>query len=262
MPTISVITPIYDPVPSQLTEAYDSLRDQELPVGWELEWLLQEDGKTGAARDILPEEAWIKHESGRHGGVAICRNLALSRAHGEFIKNLDQDDILTPGVLSRDIDVLTSNPDVGWTTSRVLDLLPDGSKVGFEGDPPAGRLAPGVVREQWRTHDYRLPVHPTTICIRRSLAVALGGWMAVPGSDDTGLLVAASTLSPGWFTSEVGLLYRKWPGQVSASDAHTEPVEWTSRMQLIDQRAEALEALSADTPPAELGKGAYVRKTP
>lgn len=68
--------------------------------------------------------------------------------------------------------------------------------------------------------------------------------MAVPGSDDTGLLVAASTLSPGWFFSEVGLLYRKWPGQVSANDAHTEPVEWTSRMELIDQRAEALATMS------------------
>lgn len=263
MPTISVITPSYAPVSSQLTEAYDSLRSQELPEDWELEWVVQEDGKTGAAQEILPTEDWITHGTGRRGGVAICRNLALSRARGELIKNLDQDDVLTPGVLSRDIDVLTSSSEVQWTTSRVLDLLPDGSTVGFEADPPPGRLEPGFVRQHWRNHNYRLPVHPTTICIRRSLAVALGGWMAVPGSDDTGLLVAASAISPGWFSPEPGLLYRKWPGQVSASDAHTEPVEWTARMQLIDQRADALEAdAELDTRAKHHEKDTGMRKTP
>ncbi|MGH3097915.1 MAG: glycosyltransferase family 2 protein [Streptosporangiales bacterium] len=240
MATISIITPVYGPEPSHLVEAYESIASQELPDGWSLEWLVQEDGQSGVAQEILPDHDWIIHGTGRRGGVAICRNLALSRARGELIKNFDQDDVFTPGVLRRDIDVLSTESDVQWTTSRVLDLLPDGSTEGFPNDPPAGRLAPGVVREHWRTHDYRLPVHPTTMCVRRPLVVALGGWMAVPGSDDTGLLVAASMISTGWFSSEVGLLYRKWPGQVTASETHTEPVEWHARMQLIDQRAEEL----------------------
>ena len=48
-------------------------------------------------------------------------------------------------------------------------------------------------------------VHPTSLCIRCPLAVALGGWMAVPSSEDTGLLIAASVLTTGWFTES----YRK-----------------------------------------------------
>lgn len=241
MPTLSVITPVYDPVPSQLRAAYDSLASQELPTGWGIEWLVQEDSRTGIAETILPKHDWITHGSGRHSGVAMCRNLALSRANGDLIKNLDDDDILTPGVLARDINVLVSNPDIGWTTSRVLDLLPDGSTVGFPNDPEHGRLPPGVVRRHWRTHNYRLPVHPTTVCMRKPLAVALGGWMAVPGSDDSGLLVAASVVSTGWFTSDVGLYYRKHPNQVTADADHLEPIEWNARMELIDQRAEALQ---------------------
>jgi hypothetical protein len=120
--------------------------------------------------------------TGRHAGVAITRNLALARARGELVKNLDQDDILAPGVLGRDIGVLAADPSIGWTTTRVLDLMPDGSTVGLNDDPSAGPIPPGFVVRHWTEHNYRLPVHPTSICIRRDLAVSLGGWMAVPGS--------------------------------------------------------------------------------
>ncbi len=242
MAMISVITPVYKPEPDHLLAAYESLRTQELSDGWEWEWLVQEDGRTNVAREILPSDQRIVFGDGRPNGVAITRNLALSRAHGELVKNLDQDDVLTAGVLARDIEVFNS-ADVQWTTSRVLDLLPDGSTVGFEGDPPAGKLTGTSVVDHWRSHNFRLAVHPTTICIRRPLAVALGGWMAVPGSDDTGLLIAASVVSTGYFREEVGLLYRKWPGQATASDAHTEPVEWNARMKLISERAHYLSEL-------------------
>lgn len=237
---LSVITPVHEPVAEHLLAAYESLRQQEMPRGWEWEWVVQEDGTRGAAEGLLPSDSRIRFGCGRRGGVAITRNLGLSRCSGSLVKNLDQDDILCAGVLARDVTVLAEHVDVGWATSRALDLLPDGSTVGVADSLPAGRLEPGVVVEHWRTHDYRLPVHPTTICIRRRLAVALGGWMAVPGSDDTGLLIAASVVSAGYFHGEVGLLYRRWPGQGSAQAAHTESVEWTSRMRLIDDRAHYL----------------------
>lgn len=244
MRMISVITPVFQPEPGHLAQAYRSLAAQELPDGWAWEWLVQEDGRTGVAEEVLPSDERISHGSGRHGGVAITRNLALSRARGELVKNLDQDDLLMPGVLARDIAAITGDDRVRWTTSRVLDLLPGGELVGFDGDPPHGLLEPGVVLDHWRRNDFRLPVHPTTLCIERDLAVMLGGWMAVPGSDDTGLLIAASVLTCGFFDSTVGLHYRKWPGQGSAAGSeHYETVEWNARMKLIDERAAALQSL-------------------
>lgn len=243
MPLISIVTPSYDPVPDHLLAAYESVRSQRLPDGWEVEWVIQEDGATGAAMEILPRDPIVTFAMGRRGGVALTRNLALARSRGELIKNLDHDDVLMPDVLMRDVGVLAADPLVRWTTSRVLDLLPDGSTVAFDSDPPGGRLEPGFVYEYWRRNNYRLPVHPTTICVRRELAVALGGWMGIPGSDDTGLLVPASVISHGWFHSEVGLLYRKWPGQETARTEHYAELEWNLRMRLVEERAEAVRAL-------------------
>ena len=246
MNVVSVITPVHRPVKEQLVAAYESLRDQELPPNWRWEWILQEDGASGEAQRFLPDDDNIIHGANRHLGVPLTRNLALSRASGALIKNLDQDDMLTPGTLDRDIAALASRPYVGWTTSRVLDLMPDGSMIGLDNDPPAGELQRGSILEHWRTHNYRLPVHPTTLCIRRHLAVALGGWMAIPGSDDTGLLVAASVASTGYFHGNVGLLYRKWSGQASARAVHTEQIEWRLRMHLIEERACLLTQLWPD----------------
>ena len=66
-----------------------------MPRGWRWEWLVQEDGATGVARDILPaDDERIVFGTGRRGGVAITRSLALARARGDLVKNLDQDDIL------------------------------------------------------------------------------------------------------------------------------------------------------------------------
>ena len=94
MNVLSLITPVYQPVPEQLNEAYKSLCDQELPTGWEWEWVVQEDGDSGVAAEILPnDDPRIAFGAGRHGGVAITRNLALSRVRGDLVKTFDQDDV-------------------------------------------------------------------------------------------------------------------------------------------------------------------------
>jgi hypothetical protein len=98
--------------------------------------------------------------------------------------------------------------------------------------------------DHWRSHQYRAQVHPATLCIRRDLLLALGGWMALPASGDTGLLLAASTIRAGYFIAKPGLLYRKWPGQMTSQNAHT--TEWPARMHIIQSRAEALTALWND----------------
>lgn len=242
---ISVITATYDPEPDYLMAAWESVRTQQLPESWTLQWVVQEDGRQArAARDILPAHPLIHLESGRRGGVAITRNLGLARSGGELVKTLDQDDILTPGALARDIAVLTQHPHVGWVTSPALDLLPDDSTRAAPSPYAPGAIPAGELVRYWRDNNHYLAVHPATMCLRRTLAVAVGGWMAVPGSDDTGLLIAASVIAAGWLLERPGLLYRRWDGQVSAPGSpHYEPVERGHRMRLISDRADALAAL-------------------
>lgn len=236
---VSVITPVHKPSVAYLPEAYASLTGQKMPDGWDWQWLVQEDGQDGILTGLFADDR-VSLGAGRSGGPGVTRTLALARAEGDLIKVLDADDQLTPGALARDIAALEEQPRIGWTTSRVLDLLPDGSTVGFPADPPPGLIHRGDVLTFWKANDYRASVHPATLCIRRDLLLALGGWMALPASEDTGLLIAASVVTDGWFIPDPGLLYRKWPGQVTSQATHREPVEHSARMRLIEQRARVL----------------------
>jgi len=251
---ISVVTAVHAPAMRYLGDAYTSLASQVLPDGWDWQWVVQEDGTTGEALTHLPNDDRISVGVGRPLGQGIARTVALSRADGSLIRVLDSDDQLTPDALAREIDVFRDFPRTGWTTCRVLDLLPDGTTAGFEGDPPAGKIERGAVLAYWREHNYRASVHPATLCMRRELLVALGGWMALPAGEDTGLLLALSAVSDGYFVPEPGMFYRKWPGQVTAQAAHTEPGEWKARNRIIDERAETLGRMFAGNEFAKLGE--------
>lgn len=246
MPIISIVTPVYGEASARfLSDAYASIVAQELPAGWEWEWVIQEDDEDGPASQFVPTGgARIRFSTGRHGGPGVARTLALAHSKGALIRCLDADDQLTAGALAREIKAL-EDPSIGWTTCAATDLLPDGSLRSFPlGDPDPGRIARGAVLEHWRGTELKtLMVLPSTLCIRRPLAVALGGWMALPASEDTGLLIGASAVTDGWFIDEPGMLYRKWPGQVTAQAAHVDVLEQRLRYQLISERGDAVSEL-------------------
>lgn len=237
---ITVITAVHPPSAHFLSEAYKSLCEQVLPDGCEWRWVIQEDGESEAVARYVPGDERVIFRQGRPGGPGVARTMALAHADGEYVKVLDADDQLTPGALARDLAVVERDPSIGWTTSRVLDLMPDGSTVGFEGDPEAGPIECGAVLDYWKAHGFRSQVHPATLFVQRDLVLSLGGWMALPASEDTGVLLALNCVSRGWFTREVGLLYRKWEGQVTGQAAHVDSAEREARMAVVEARARAL----------------------
>lgn len=237
---VIIITAVHPPSAHFLPDAYKSLCQQELPEGWDWHWAIQEDGKSDEVAPHVPDDPRVTFRQGRPGGPGTARTLALAHADGEYVRILDADDQLPPGALARDLAALEADRTIGWATSRVLDLLPDGTTVGFDGDPDNGPVERGAVLDYWSAHDYRAQVHPATLFVRRELLLALGGWMALPASEDTGLLLALNSTSRGWFSSEVGLLYRKWPGQATSQAAHTDAGERDARMAVVEARARAL----------------------
>ncbi|MFG3022960.1 glycosyltransferase family 2 protein [Streptomyces sp. NPDC048254] len=237
---VTVVTAVHAPSARFLPEAYESLCAQRLPDGWEWQWLVQEDGYGDEVRRYVPDDARVSFRQGRTGGPGVARTIALARAEGSYVKILDADDQLTPGALARDLAVLEAHPEIGWATSRVLDLLPDGGTAGFPGDPEEGPIERGAVLDFWTANGFLAQVHPASLFVRRELLLALGGWMALPASEDTGLLLALNAVSRGWFTAEAGLLYRKWEGQVTGRPAHTDPAEREARMTVVAARARAL----------------------
>ena len=116
--------------------------------------MIQEDGTTDAVLPHVPDDARVTFRQGRPGGPGVARTIALAHAEGTYVKVLDADDQLTPGAPARDLAALERDPGIGWATSRVLDLLPDGSTAGFPGDPEGGPLERGAVLEHWRANGF------------------------------------------------------------------------------------------------------------
>lgn len=239
MRTISVVTPVHPPHVRFLAEAYESLRAQELPEGWDWEWVIQHDGDAAAEPSF--DDPRVTFSASPAAGAAGARNLALARSRGEFVRNLDADDLLAEGALRRDVEVLLRHAHVGWVTSAALDLLPDGEVVSWaSGDPDEGVLEPGWILGVFTSGEWRLPVVPGTMCVRRDLLLALGGWMALPRSEDTGLLMALQTVSAGYFVAAPSMLYRKHGVQATAGKIHNDPVDKKLRYGMIVDRAQAL----------------------
>lgn len=239
MPTLSVITPVYDGGDSYLLETYESIASQRLPKGWALQWIVQEDGKTGRPLDRLPNLPWISKSVGRRGGAARARTLALHRADGVLLRAVDADDLLPDDeAIARDIAALSENPDLGWTVSPGCDLLPDGTVVPGPFDPPAGRLPAGFLAATQRAGF--VPVLGTTMTIYTELMVALGGWPAIPAYEDVGPLLAAEAVVGGWMQEKIGLIYRKYHTQSTADPEYRDESERTVRMALVLNRADAM----------------------
>ncbi|WBP92182.1 glycosyltransferase family 2 protein [Kitasatospora cathayae] len=241
MSLISIVTPVHEPALGFLPEAYAGLTAQTLPDGWTWEWLIQVDGGDGSEVPAqLLQDHRVKPSGNRRGGPGVARTMAWGRSEGELVKVLDADDVLPAGALARDIEVLMSHPKVGWTVSKVLDLMPSGQLVHYTlGDPEHGVLPRGELYDYWST-THRPAVHPATLCVRQELLSRAGGWMALPASEDTALLMALDVMADGFFIDVPGLHYRKHAAQTTAHADHREGPEWRARMSAIKKHAEAL----------------------
>jgi glycosyltransferase involved in cell wall biosynthesis len=211
---ISIITAVLADKDDHLGALWDSLQAQEMPVGWDWQWVLQEDGNTGRPIKRVPKDPRISTGMAPWAGVARARTLALSRADGALARAVDADDVLPPGALRRDIEVLVDHPEIGWCISPAIDLLEDGSTRRGPRDPDPGPLPAGLVASGERAG--LVQVVGGTMTTYTRLIELLGGWPAVP-IEDIGLLLAVEAVASGWMQEDPGLLYRRWP---KATDYH------------------------------------------
>lgn len=238
MPKLSIITPVLDGSHLHLSKVYESLCSQEMPAGWEWEWIVQEDGHTGRPLAALPDDPRISASMSERGRAATARTVALRRATGLLVRAVDADDVLPAGTLARDITALTEHPEISWCVSPALDLLPDGSLRAGPRDPVAGALPPGFLAGGEATG--MLQVIGTTMCTYTQLVRALGGWQAFPTEEDVALLLAAEAVSNGWMLDQPGLLYRRWEGNTTAEVDKRFPSESTPIREGILDRVNAL----------------------
>ena len=242
MPLVSVLTPAHPGRAEFLGEAGRSLSSQELPQGWDFEWVVQEDGPTPELADVVRELPFARYQAnGESLGIGTTRNLALTRANGELVNVLDSDDLLLPTALRTAIEAFDEYPRVHWVAAQAYDLLPDGTQQAFSPLISPGYLEPGVVNAFLAVHG-RLPFIPAGMTLRTNTTRAVGGWAANPRAEEGMMLAAITELTPGYLTPEVTWLVRQHEHRTTG-----QPI-WKTRlmtesMAMIEQRVAALRAV-------------------
>ena len=115
---VSVITTAFNGLPF-LQEAVESVLAQ---TAVSLQYIVVDDGSTDDTAIYLQSirDPRLKILQPGRVGRATALNLALEAATASFIANLDADDLMLPGRLAQQAELLTQQPDIGMVGSAVL----------------------------------------------------------------------------------------------------------------------------------------------
>lgn len=148
-PLVSVFTPTHN-ASKFIAETYQSLRDQTYP-NWE--WVVVDDGSTddtpALIRTWAEEDPRLRLFLPDRGGLASIgriKRYATGLCRGEFLVELDHDDLLTDVCLAEVVRAFQDDPDLGMVHSNFAEFLPDGSAYGYP---------EWLERGRYRTTEYR-----------------------------------------------------------------------------------------------------------
>ena len=108
-PLVSVIVAVHNGE-RFLRPALESLFAQDHEP---FEVVFVDDGSQDGSADIAREFPDLRYMYQENQGLAAARNAGLRLARGELVAYLDDDDLLPPHKLSRQVRYLVENPDVG-----------------------------------------------------------------------------------------------------------------------------------------------------
>ena len=124
MPQVSVVMPVYNGE-RFLAEAIESILAQTFT---DFEFIIVDDGSTDSSADIVrgyqARDGRIRFiQLPENVGEGGARSICLQAAQGEFVAQLDSDDLCLPQRLQMQLDFLRAHPDVGavGTGLKVVD---------------------------------------------------------------------------------------------------------------------------------------------
>jgi glycosyltransferase involved in cell wall biosynthesis len=129
-PLISVVIPAYNGE-AFLDQAIQSALEQTWP---RTEVVVVDDGSTDRSAEIAgsyPVEL-VRQEN---GGVAAARNRGVDASKGDLLSFLDQDDMLRPEKLERQLEALLAQPEAGMSSCQMRIFLEPGCPVPDWIDP-------------------------------------------------------------------------------------------------------------------------------
>lgn len=141
---VSVVVPVYNSE-QYLEETVHSVLQQTFP---HFELLLIDDGSKDQSLALahrcasLDERVRVlTHEGNRNKGVSATRNLGIQHAQYEWIALLDSDDLWSPKKLQKQIEVISTHPEVALVYTQLKTLF----LTDYHNFPPiCGTGKPGV----------------------------------------------------------------------------------------------------------------------
>lgn len=129
---VSVLIPAFNAA-AFVRRAVDSVLAQSHPAH---EILVIDDGSTDDTAEVLSAYGdAIRVIRQPNGGLSNARNRGLREATGEFVAFLDADDRWLPDKLARQVEVMRSDPAIGFCSTVTLVETPDGQPLDRWGCP-------------------------------------------------------------------------------------------------------------------------------
>lgn len=226
-PRLSVVVPAYNNART-LAETLRSILDQDVPG---MEVIVADHASADDTRDVMrtfaddPRVVLLDTEAG--GGAGRNWNRVTDAARGEFVKLVCGDDVLRPGVLARQAEILATTGAVMTACRR--DLIDMNGAVLLPGWGLRGldRRTPGAVavRRAVRAGS-NLFGEPASVMMRRDVLARTGGW-----NDRFSYFIDQATYTRVLFEGdfvpdpEVGATFRMSDGQWSVALASRQAAE-------------------------------------
>jgi hypothetical protein len=134
---VSVIIPTYNR-PELLRVAVESVLAQTYPA---VEIIVVDDGSTDDTTSMMAQYAGrVTYIRQANEGVEAARNRGIQAASGEYMTFLDDDDLLLPTKLERQVQVLENRPNIGLVHCGYYHIDKDGNRLERISFLPNGNL--------------------------------------------------------------------------------------------------------------------------
>jgi len=208
---VSVITCHVPGREEMIYEAYQSLLNQT-EQNWE--WLIEADDADSIDYLKKDQRVFIRNNNPLIN-VPTKRNRALLKARGEYIACLDDDDTLPTNSLQSRADALDENKEAALSFGVVTNSAEKDSLRPID----YGLVDQEVIYNNWLEVKSRggsgvFPA-PAGVMWRKGVLWEMGGWLALPRSEDTALLMRASIKYKAYFVKDQTYHIREHKGRMT-----------------------------------------------
>ena len=229
MASVSVIIPTFNRYPL-LRLAVDSVLKQ---THRDIEIIVIDDGSTDDTPALFaqqfPSVHYVKID---HSGLpAVARNVGIRLAKGEFVAFLDSDDQWLPNKLSKQVEPLQRNPDIGLACSNAFVMYDDRDELSRPYLPNAQGTAAHTL-ETLLDDNF---VITSTAVVRRSLFDQVGLFeeaAALQFGEDYDLWLRIAAMSEILYIPDPLAVYRDIPSH-SIRAGLSQAMYWQARLLIV-----------------------------